>query len=182
MARLDPPTEDEVLAALEKETVYGTAGTGWRAANRIDVAERIARSRGWNGIEGTERARSGAQPTRAVAIGKWVNVKAVQEVLEKLRSQDKAYAFLGGHPFIAGKYGITPGHVYYLSQEALDRAIEGQRKSWLERAEVDALAAAKELVLQEHAEDVEKHRRSFLAAVLPTEPNWQDIVNNKEGN
>jgi hypothetical protein len=58
----------------------------------------------------------------------------------------------------------------------VDRAIEVQRKRWLQKVESDAVDAAKEMVLAEHAADVEKYRLSFRTAQLPTEPNWQDML------
>lgn len=182
MVKLDAPTEDEVLAALEKATVKD--GRSWKPANRIDVAEAVARSRGWNGTQGYDRTPAGYNPTRASVIGQWVSVKAVTDILGSLNNQAKAYAFYGGHKFIAGSYGITASHVYYLSQEALNRAIEGQRQRWVEGVQFDARQAAEAQVLMERRDDVERYQQENLTALLAKEPDWQAMLNDddEEGN
>lgn len=176
--KLAPPTEDEVLAALAKTTAPTDKHNPlyYRPANRVDVAEAVARSRGWNGNDGFDRLPSGQNPTRVSVVGRWVSVKAVQEILDRLHSEDKAYAFYGSHKLVAGSYGVAPGYVYYLSQEAVDRALAVQRKRWIESTEADALEAASQRVLAEHADDVERYRLANLAAKMTAEPNWNDLL------
>jgi hypothetical protein len=179
VSKIEAPTEDEVLAALLRETV-GEVRPYWSPASRVDVSDRIARSRGWNGSQGYERTPAGHNPTRASVIGKWVSIKAVQKVLDRLYSEDRVHAFYGSSRFIAGSYGTSPRQVYYLSQEALDLMLAARRKAWLERAEQDALEAAQQKVLEEHAADVERYRQENLTTWLPKEPDWQAMLNDDE--
>jgi len=171
-ARQAPPTEAEVLGALEQETIYkGQDGPQWKVAGRLDVADRIARNRGWDGIEGL------GFPGRPQMIGKYVSVGAVQKVLEKLDAETKVYAFYGRHKFIAVGYGVNPNGLYYLSQPALDRLLAERRKRWQKDVEKAALATAQERVLAEHPADVDKYRQENLAGLLAAEPDWQAMLN-----
>lgn len=181
-SRVAPPTEDEVVAALLRETVseIDTGGGGtrqrWSPASRIDVAERIARSRGWDGTSGWYTTGAGYTPSRANAIGKWVSIKAVQAILDRLYNEDRAHAFFGTSRFIATEYGVNPRQTYYLSQEALDLMLAERRKRWMEGVEIAARDAAQQKVLAEHAADVERYRQENLTAGLADEPDWQAML------
>lgn len=184
--RVAPPTEDEVLAALLRETISETnIGGGetrphWSPASRIDVAERIARSRGWDGTKGWETTPAGYTPSRSSVIGKWVSIKAVQEILDRLYSEGRVHAFSGTSRFVSGEYGVDPRQTYYLSQEALNLMMARRRQYWLEATERDALSAAEKRVLDEHAADVAMYQQENLAGLLLTEPDWQAMLNDDE--
>lgn len=174
-----PPTEEEVMAALLRETVRETNTGGdtsrkdWSPANQIDVADRIARMRGWDGSKGYATTSAGYNPTRARVIGQLVSIKAVQEILDRLYSEGRVHAFFGSHRVISAQYGVNPRSTYYLTDEALDLLVAQKRRQWLERSEIDALDAARQKVLDEHADAVERYRSANLAALLPQEPDFR---------
>lgn len=183
-----PPTEDEVLTALLRETTSSTdIGGGktlhnWSPASKTDVAERIARMRGWNGTEGWETTAAGYTPSRGTVIAKRISIKAVQEVLDRLYGEDRVHAFYGHHRVVAGQYGVDPRVTYYLSQEALDLMLTQKREWWVKSQREAALEAAQQRVLREHAPEVAEYEQETLAKLLAAEPDWQAILNDDQEN
>lgn len=180
-----PPTEDEVMDALTRETVSWTPEPdpanrrkNWGPASRLDVAHRIAVARGWDGTAGWTQPppgspRMGRNPgTREKGINLYVSVKAVGDVLEQFRLDGRAHAFYGRHTLISRKYGINPSSVYYLTQEALDVALAELHRLWTQNSESAALGQAREHVLAQHADEVEKEAARILRERLADEPDW----------
>lgn len=181
-----PPTEDEVMAALTRETVSWTPEPApanrrknWGPASRLDVAHVIALSRGWDGFAGWTQPepgspRMGRNPgTREKGINLYVSAKAVGDILEKLRRDGRVHAFYGRHTLISRKYGINPSSVYYLTQEALDVALDEQHRLWKQNIEMAAAAEAQAKVLDLYAAEVEAYRLRILDDKLTGEPDWK---------
>lgn len=122
-------TKQEVLAAVERDSVHRTKehvhGQGFTGRvvprlvplSKADVADTIARSRGWDG-------KQGLYESRASVLRHWVSMGDVQRGLDALLEEGKIYAISGSHWAVANSRGVMRNATYFVSQHAREIACE----------------------------------------------------------
>lgn len=151
-ARYGNPTEEEVMAAVRRYSLYRNDvqdRPSYRPQGKADVAEAIAEARG-------HRIDSSLYVSRASAVGKVVSIQRVKAILEDLTARGKIVAIPGDHWSLSGKNGFVTRGRYYLTPEAMQFVCDQfDERSKANRA-ATARKEAEQFILDKYADEVEQ--------------------------
>jgi hypothetical protein len=116
-------TDQEVLDAVNSSTVY-TLGdkTHWTQSSAMDIAEFIAKERGFEIQDRQYASRA------STGLRNYVTPGQVKKALVRLSEAGKIKALPGDHAFLRRVYGINSTATYYMSHDSYAMAKEEQQK------------------------------------------------------
>lgn len=141
-------SRDEVLTAVNENSIYDSSyGAKPRGLTKADVADYIARSRGFQ-----DKGRQ--YQSRTSVLRQHVSLGDIKRGLEELVRDGKIVEVGGDHWSMSQQYGTNSRATYYMSLDARDliRGTAGE-KEYNDRY-VKAMETAKEEVLEKHEDEV----------------------------
>ena len=157
----DKPTVEEIVDVVRDVVNRDEAFRRVSPQSPSDVADKVARARGWDGSTrdpdhdpNARHSHMSGWITEAQAMARYgVSVAVVKRLLTQAADQGLIVAVAGDHWAISGRYGSRANATYYITPEAVEALTEQERTRRQDKHEAEVAKLATEALIAEHNDE-----------------------------